>query len=97
VPATPWLGSQPPETPSIEVAHGGRGPIRVDVDPGKGGFSSIIVQSHGEWLWKTEIHPGTTRQLSVPRSYRGTPPKELRIITVSSTGIESAPAIWRPK
>jgi hypothetical protein len=97
VPATPWLGSQPPETPSVEVAHGGRGPIRVDVDPGKGRFSSIVVQSHGEWLWKTEIHPGSTRHLSVPRSYRGTPPKELRIITVSSTGIESAPAIWRPK
>jgi hypothetical protein len=91
------LGSQPPETPSIEVGHGGRGPLTVDLDPGKGRLSSVVVQTHGEWVWKTEIHPGATRRILVPRTYRGTPPRELRVFTVSSTGIESAPAIWRPK
>ena len=97
VPASPWLGSQPPETPSIEVAHGGRGPVTVALDPGKGRLSAVVVQTQGEWVWRTEIHPGSTRRLSVPRTYRGTPPKEIRVITVSSTGIESAPAVWRPR
>ena len=97
VPASPWLGSQPPETPSIEVAHGGRGPLTVDVDAGKARLSAVIVQTHGEWAWKTEILPGATRRIPVPRTYRGTPPREVRVITVSSTGIESAPAVWQPK
>jgi hypothetical protein len=56
-----------------------------------------VVQTHGEWAWKTEIFPGTTRRIPVPRTYRGTPPKEIRVLTVSSPGIESAPAVWRPK
>jgi len=56
-----------------------------------------VVQTQGEWAWKTELHPGSTRRISVPRTYRGTPPKEVRVITVSSTGIESAPAVWRAK
>ena len=97
VPASPWLGSQPPETPSIEVGYGGQGPITIDLNAGKGRLSAVVVQTHGEWAWKTEIYPGNTRRIPVPRTYRGTPPKEVRVFTVSSTGIESAPAIWRPK
>jgi len=98
VPASPWLGSQAPETPVIEVAHGGRGPVTVDVDAGKdANLSAVVVQTLGEWSWKTEILPGATRRLSVARTYRGTPPRELRVVTVSRTGIESAPAVWRPK
>lgn len=97
VPASPWLGSQPPETPTIEVGYGGRGPLTLDVNAGKGRLSAIVVQTQGEWAWKTELHPGSTRRISVPRTYRGTPPKEVRVITVSSTGIESAPAVWRAK
>ena len=97
VPASPWLGSQPPETPAIEVGYGGQGPITIDLNAGKGRLSAVVVQTHGEWAWKTEIFPGNTRRIPVPRTYRGTPPKEVRVLTVSSTGIESAPAIWRPK
>jgi uncharacterized lipoprotein YddW (UPF0748 family) len=97
VPASPWLGSQPPETPSIEVGYGGRGPITIDLNAGKTRLSAVVVQTHGEWSWKTEILPGTTRRIPVPRTYRGTPPKEIRVLTVSSPGIESAPAVWRPK
>lgn len=98
VPASPWLGSQAPETPVIEVAHAGRGPVTVDLDAGKDAkLSAVVVQSLGEWAWKTEILPGSTRRLSVARTYRGTAPRELRVITVSRTGIESAPATWRAK
>jgi hypothetical protein len=60
-------------------------------------LSAVVVQTRGEWAWKTEIFPGITRRIPVPRTYGGTPPKEVRVFTVSSTGIESAPAIWRPK
>ncbi len=97
VPASPWLGSQPPETPAIEVGYGGQGPVTVDLNAGKGRLSAVVVQTRGEWAWKSEIYPGDTRRIPVPRTYRGTPPKEVRVLTVSSTGIESAPAIWRPK
>ena len=97
VPASPWLGSQPPETPAIEVGYGGKGPITIDLNAGKGRLSAVVVQTHGEWAWKTEIYPGNTRRIPVPRTYRGTPPKEVRVTTLSSPGIESAPAIWRPK
>jgi hypothetical protein len=71
--------------------------VRLELTPAPDDSpSAIVAQSFDETGWRTEILPGSTRRLTVPRTPRGKVPAEIRITLVGRTGLEGTPAIWMP-
>ncbi len=97
IPSCPWLGGTTPAAPSLDIKLWGRGPVRLELTPAPDDSpSAIVAQSFDETGWRTEILPGSTRRLTVPRTPRGKVPAEIRITLVGRTGLEGTPAIWMP-
>ncbi len=97
VPASPWLGGAQLSAPPLDLRFSARGPVTVDFVPAPGEIPALVVaQARYETGWQTQILPGPTRRVLLPKSPRGRTPAEIRITLMSRTGVEGMPAIWTP-
>ncbi len=88
VPASPWLGSNPPARPSLNV--GASKPLQVRWTPGAG--ESVrwwVFQYQSATGWQTEILPADQRA----RTFKGDDPQTIAVTAVSRTGVAGAAAV----
>jgi uncharacterized lipoprotein YddW (UPF0748 family) len=67
VPASPWLGGQPPAKPAVRVLTGPGGMRTVALQPGKERqpwWWAVQARTNGQW--KTAVYPGTAKTAPIP-------------------------------
>jgi uncharacterized lipoprotein YddW (UPF0748 family) len=93
VPASPWLGSVPPEKPRL-VVSAGRSSARLHWENGGGQpVNGWLLQIFSDGSWRTEILPAN----QIARSFENYLPDVVAVRAVDRAGNLSAPAIWSSK
>jgi uncharacterized lipoprotein YddW (UPF0748 family) len=90
VPASPWLGAQPPSRPTIATGRdAATNEAIVRFAPAKGEIVWLwTVRASRDGMWTDEILPGWLRS----HQLAGAIPDSVRVTAVSRTGVESAAA-----
>jgi uncharacterized lipoprotein YddW (UPF0748 family) len=86
VPASPWLGAAPPPAPRLSVRQNGAGAVLEISTPQAQPWLLAVRTRSGEG-WTTEVVPGHTRSLQLPRF-----PDEVVVTAFDRLGAESEPA-----
>lgn len=88
VPASPWLGSKPPASPSLQVVSSK--PLQVRWTSGEGEpVRWWVLQYQTRAGWQTEILSAEKRA----HNFKGGEPQSIAVTAVSRTGIASSPAV----
>jgi hypothetical protein len=88
VPASPWLGSKPPASPSLKVVSSN--PLQVRWTSGESEpVRWWVLQYRTRAGWQTEILSAEKRA----RNFKGGEPESIAVTAVSRTGVASGPAV----
>lgn len=92
VPASPWLGDEPPATPTVSTKNEG-GVLKTTVALPTGSqpwlwITKTLHKNGKKWQWKTEVSPGHVGE--IPLDFEASSsPRRLAVSAMSRTGVES--------
>ncbi|MDQ3388045.1 MAG: family 10 glycosylhydrolase, partial [Gemmatimonadota bacterium] len=89
IPASPWLGDDAPEAPSVQVAMGSGGTRELSLIPGAGTPAArwVVREQDAEGRWRTAILPADAQRWPLAAGTR-----RVRAFGVGRTGMEGAVA-----
>jgi hypothetical protein len=92
VPASPWLGGEPPPTPNLSVIGVPRASRLTWGEHGTNFVRWWVVQTKSSGEWKTEILPRETTSESLPGS-----PEIVAVTAIDRVGNASPPRVLQEK